>query len=492
MMNKLEEAIIYATVMHQGKVRVYTGKTFILHPMEVAQILSTMTDDDDIVTAGILHDIVEDTDGTLTEIENRFGKRVAYLVDANSDHTAPATEMDADWKQRKEETLQVMQDSEDIGVKMLFLAETLANMRAFAQKYSEQGEDCWQKFPNLDPATLCWYCSRVLELTELTLNRTGAFKELIRHVNSIWPGTFDSDKARYKKYREVSVAGCQLIGSGAKGDVYRYNDEVVIKVYNQRNTYHDVEREISLSRMAFILGIPTAISFGIVSVGRRYGAMYELVDSQTISQHIADNPDQADHYAEIMAEVAHTIHSVALTEDAGVPSVKGRLRSYIESGVAHEDKALARRCTDLIDGLPDVLTLVHGDFHTGNVFVQRGEPLLIDMDRLSTGHPVAEIADLYYFYVVLGEDDPSVVEKFMGFSYETARRFFSAFLRRYLDTEDENRLQEVTEKASLLCYARMIHKIRRKGDLTEADRTVIARCLEKLAALTEKLDTLAF
>ena len=126
------------------------------------------------------------------------------------------------------------------------------------------------------------------------------------------------------------------------------------------------------------------------------------------------------------------------------------------------------------------------------MFVQRGEPLLIDMDRLSTGHPVAEIADLYYFYVVLGEDDPSVVEKFMGFSYETARRFFSAFLRRYLDTEDENRLQEVTEKASLLCYARMIHKIRRKGDLTEADRTVIARCLEKLAALTEKLDGKSF
>ena len=80
MMNKIEEAIIYATVMHQGKVRKLGNIPYILHPLEVAQILSTITDDQDVITAGILHDIVEDTDGTLQEIEKRFGERVALLV----------------------------------------------------------------------------------------------------------------------------------------------------------------------------------------------------------------------------------------------------------------------------------------------------------------------------------------------------------------------------------------------------------------------------
>ena len=84
-MNKLEEAIIYATVMHQGKVRKLVNTPFILHPLEVAQILSMMTSDEDIITAGILHDIVEDTDGTLTEIEKRFGERVAFLVSSELD-----------------------------------------------------------------------------------------------------------------------------------------------------------------------------------------------------------------------------------------------------------------------------------------------------------------------------------------------------------------------------------------------------------------------
>ena len=71
-MNLLEEAIIYATIMHQGKVRKFGGSPYILHPLEVAQILSTMTDDDEVITAGILHDIVEDTDGTLKEIVDKY------------------------------------------------------------------------------------------------------------------------------------------------------------------------------------------------------------------------------------------------------------------------------------------------------------------------------------------------------------------------------------------------------------------------------------
>ena len=80
MMNLLEEAVVYATIMHQGRVRKFGGRPYILHPMEVAQILSTMTDDMEVIAAGILHDVVEDTDGTLDEIEKRFGERVASLV----------------------------------------------------------------------------------------------------------------------------------------------------------------------------------------------------------------------------------------------------------------------------------------------------------------------------------------------------------------------------------------------------------------------------
>ena len=85
MMKLLEEAIIYATIMHQGKTRKLNKIPYIFHPLEVAQILATLTEDEEIITAGILHDIVEDTDGSMEEIESRFGKRVAFLVGSESE-----------------------------------------------------------------------------------------------------------------------------------------------------------------------------------------------------------------------------------------------------------------------------------------------------------------------------------------------------------------------------------------------------------------------
>ena len=397
MMNILEEAIIYATVMHQGKVRKFGNRPFILHPLEVAQILATMTDDQEIIAAGILHDIVEDTDGTLEEIEKRFGQRVALIVSSESETDYPGEEKSATWKRRKEESLKVLRNSSDIGVKMLWLADKLANIRSLSGMYSEQGEKMWKRFHQSDPEMQRWYYRSIAENVELSLNRTGAFKELIKHLNFIWPGTFDSEKARYRKYKEVSINGCKQIGRGAKGEVYRYNDELIIKVFNQTNTYRDVEREIALSRKAFILGMPTAISFGIVSVGDRYGAMYELVDSETISSCIARAPGQVEVYAQGMADLARLIHSIEADESEGFPDAKERVRDYINGGIACENEALADQCMKLIDALPQTNTLIHGDFHTGNVFLQKGEPLLIDMDRVSRGYPIIEISDLYYF-----------------------------------------------------------------------------------------------
>ena len=163
MMNRLEEAIIYATIMHQGKVRKFRGSPFILHPIEVAQILSTMTDDDEIITAGILHDIVEDTDGTLEEIEKRFGKRVAALVASESEKEYPDEERSATWKRRKEESLLVLRNSQDIGVQMLWLADKLANIRSLQSAYTEMGEEVWQVLHQSDPAMQRWYYRSVAE-----------------------------------------------------------------------------------------------------------------------------------------------------------------------------------------------------------------------------------------------------------------------------------------------------------------------------------------
>ena len=490
-MRKLEEAIIYATIMHQGITRKLGDTPYILHPLEVAQILSTMTDDEDVITAGILHDIVEDTDGTLPEIKKRYGERVAKLVSSETELKYPGQDPKETWKRRKEESILMLKNSQDIGVKMLWLADKLANIRSLASSYSAMGEKTWETLNQTDPEKQHWYYQSIGEILELSLNKTGAFKEFVKHVNSIWPGTFDSEKTKYKKYREVSVEGCKLLGWGAKGEVYRYNDEVVIKVFNNNNTYSDIEQEIALSRRAFIMGIPTAISFGIVSVGDRYGSMFELLESETISEIIAKDPGQVDKYAKVMAELAHTIHGITIEEEGDFPPALERFRYYIDGGIKKEDKALSKKCAKLLETLSGASTMVHGDFHTGNVFLQNGEPLLIDMDRLSVGHPLLEISDLYYFYVVLGQEDPKVVEDFMGFSYDTSRQFFDGFLKYYLDTEDKKTLKKVKEKAELICCIRMINKKHKNHRLTKSDREIVNKYMDRLYELVDKVDTLA-
>ena len=490
MMNILEEAIIYATIMHQGRVRKFTNSPFILHPLEVAEILASMTDDIEVITAGILHDIVEDTDGTLEEIEKRFGKRVADLVASESENDYPGEDMAITWKRRKEESVQRLKNSTDSAVKMLWLADKCANMRSLAAIYSEMGEELWESLNQKDPEEQHWYYRTIAETVELELNRTGAFKEFIKHINFIWPGSFDSEKTRFKKYREVSVDGCPVVGRGAKGEVYRYNDELVIKVFNQNNTYQDVEKEIAMSRKAFILGIPTAISFGIVSVGKRYGAIFELLNADTISRHIARAPRGVGFYAKIMAGVARKIHSIEVSDEDGFSDALDRIRNYINDGIEYENSTLAEKCMKLVDAIPYVNTLIHGDFHTGNVFIQNGEPIIIDLDRIGRGHPIVELSDLYFFYVILGEDDPLIVEKFMGFSYKTAMEFFRVFLQHYLGTDDQDKIMEVTEKASLLGYVRIVLWLHTKGNLTEHEIKMKEEYLARIEQLTDRLDSL--
>ena len=486
MMNLLEESIIYSTIMYQGKVRKIKHTPYILHPLEVAQILSTMTDDQEIIAAGVLHDVVEDTDGTLGEIKKRFGSRVAMLVDSETENDYPGEDRSASWMKRKEQTLAKLRDSTDIGVKMLWIADKLSNLRSLARIYGEIGEGVWDHLHQKDSSLQRWYYKTIAEYTEMDLNKTGAYKEFIDRINYMWPGTFDTSKTKYKKYREVSVEGCTCIGKGAKAEVYRYNEELIVKVYNEKNTYSEVEREIGITRAAFVMGLPTAISFGIVSVGKRYGAMFELIDAKTISELIAKSPEHVDYYARIMADLARQIHGTEQDGNKIFPDARTQLIGWVDRALSEEDDVLADMLRGMIRAIPQSNSIVHGDFHTSNVFLANGEPLFIDVDRMSTGAPILDISSIYLFYVGYNEVDAHMIEDYMGFSAKTAGQFYQSFLRRYLDTEDEARLKEVSQKAELLAYVRLIGQLKRRRNVK--NRPVINRLIAKIRTLADAVN----
>ena len=466
------------------------GMPYILHPLEVSQIISTMNDDIEVIAAGVLHDVVEDTNGTLAEIKKRFGDRVAMLVDSETENDIPGEDREATWRRRKEQSLEKLKQSTDIGVKMLWLADKLSNLRSLARTYGEVGEKMWDYLHQKDPEIQLWYYKTIAENIEMELNKTGSYKEYIDRINYIWPGTFDSSKAKYREYREISVDGCECIGRGAKAEVFRYDDELIVKVYNEKNTYKDVERETALSRTVFVLGLPTAISFGIVSVGgkgkarTRYGAMFELIDAKTVSEHIALNPAHTEYYAGIMADLAWQIHDTSPLTKAKdcFPNAAVQMENRIDRALADEDKELAAKLKTVVEKLPPTENLVHGDLHTGNVFISNGEPLFIDVDRMSVGDPIVDLSGMYLFYVGYNEVNPKLIEDFMGFSEQTAKRFFDSFIRQYLGTDDEAIIRQTVQKAALFAYVRLIGQIK-KHSLSDKDRADIAGLIGKIRAL---------
>lgn len=186
-MNIYEEALIYATVMHSGVTRKSGNLPYIIHPIEVSQIASTMTDDQEVLSAGLLHDVVEDTSGTMDDIRERFGDRVASLVEYETENKYKSEDANDTWFRRKSEALEKLAESDDINVKILWLADKLSNLRSLAAMYDMNGPSTWDVFHQKDPLMHKWYFSSVADDVEPYLKNTRAFKEFKHLINYMWP-----------------------------------------------------------------------------------------------------------------------------------------------------------------------------------------------------------------------------------------------------------------------------------------------------------------
>ena len=87
-----------------------------------------------------------------------------------------------------------------------------------------------------------------------------------------------------KAYRVISVDGCEVIGQGANGMVYRIDPDTIVKVYRNPDSLPEIHRERELARAAFILGIPTAIPYDVVRVGEGYGSVFELLNATSFAK----------------------------------------------------------------------------------------------------------------------------------------------------------------------------------------------------------------
>lgn len=293
-----------------------------------------------------------------------------------------------------------------------------------------------------------------------------------------------------KAYQRMSVEGCEFIAKGANGAVYRYDAETILKTYFAKDALPEIKQERENARRAFVLGINTAIPYGIVRVGDGYGTVTELLNATSVTKLIRNNPDDMSEAVKYYIDMLKSIHAVEV-EDGEVPDMKEIALDWARFVTAYIPEEQGRKLISLIEAVPKQNTLMHGDYHTNNIMVQNGEPLLIDMDTLCMGHPVFELGSMFNAFVGYSELDHQNMMDFFGYSFETAGKFWNMALKMYLGTDDEAVCQSIAEKAMVIGYTRMLRRAARRPN--EADSPAkIARCKEMLALLLEKTDSLCF
>lgn len=251
---------------------------------------------------------------------------------------------------------------------------------------------------------------------------------------------FDVSKA----LRELSVDGCEIIGRGGFGIVYRLDPETVVKVYREGVSLDQLQEEKRCATTVFLHELPTAIAYDTVKVGNCYGNVYELLNAVTVGKAVCEDNSLAEDLGRKMGRLIKKIHETEI-EPGVLPRISDRFRARIdyieEHHLSYEDAELLRQ---VVDAVPEKDRLVHGDFHEGNVMVQNGELLLIDLDSICVGNPIYDyissyglrklcvngadkisrqslnlepelipIMDKYERQEFLGSDDPAVLDRFV-------------------------------------------------------------------------------
>ena len=290
-----------------------------------------------------------------------------------------------------------------------------------------------------------------------------------------------------KTYPRISVDNCEFIAKGANGAVYRYDDETIVKQYFNRDALPEIMQERENSRRAFVLGVNTAIPYGIVRIGDGYGSLTELLNATSVTKLIRANTEDLSQSVAYYIDTIKEVHAIE-TQGDELPDFKKWVLQWADFLSGYLDDSHAKKMRSLIEGIPDSKFIIHGDYHTNNVMVQNGEPILIDMDTLAVGHPILELGSMFNAFVGFGELDKSGVENFFGFDIETAHRFWRLSLARFFGTDDKNVIIDAENKAKVIGYMRLLRRCLRR----DADEATVNHYKANLTEALDKVDTLVF
>lgn len=180
----VDRAIRFATKVHDGVARKGTDLPYIVHPLEALAIVATITSDQDLLAAAVLHDVIEDAGISIDEIRREFGPHIADIVEGETDQEVQGLSHVDSWRQRKQATVdRLAKASRD--VQIVALGDKLSNMRSMARNLRQQGDRLWQRFNEKDPRQHAWYYHQLTKSLS-PLSDTDAYQEFLELVKQVF------------------------------------------------------------------------------------------------------------------------------------------------------------------------------------------------------------------------------------------------------------------------------------------------------------------
>ena len=293
-----------------------------------------------------------------------------------------------------------------------------------------------------------------------------------------------------RKMRKVSIDSCKKIGQGALGDVYRLTPDSIVKVFTTADSLPLVRRELARARQAFVKGLPTAIPFDIVQVGEQYGAIYELLNAESVNDCLIRDPGHTDELVRKYVQLMRQVHATEALPGELPPAAETFLE-YVEELKDILPAEMAERLRELLKRMPQNLHLIHGDLQMKNVLTSGGDMLLIDLETLCTGDPVFDLQAIYMAYILFNVDEPDNSDRFLGISCERCTFLWERILAEYFQNDTPEQIREKEKRIQVLGCIRFLDRVvTHHMTLPELKEIRVRHTLEQLETLLKSVDTL--
>ena len=255
--------------------------------------------------------------------------------------------------------------------------------------------------------------------------------------------------------REISIDGLELLSQGVCGECFRLDAETVVKLYREGVAPEVAEQEKRYAKAAFVMGIPTAISYDVVSCGTRSGIVFELLNAELFSSVIRRDRGSIDLHARRLSDIAKLLHA-GKGDRAILTDLKDRFRGYIRQIDDVLTPEETEHMLDRLEAVPDADTCVHFDLHSSNIMVQGGELVIIDMGDFSIG---SNMFDLGLIYMIYGVPELGMCRMATKIETEDGLAFWNAFARHYFSGRSAEERAFFEANRYFLASLRIVHAI---------------------------------